>query len=121
LKKEKKQKMNQKSVIKDLRQRILELQKRNKELTKSCENFSEVDTNLWKRIGLLREENRELKLRFENVVQKEIVKIRHISNNCGKLDSKCDYRRDGKCNSKKHGFCIFRKIEDWRVKEAAGN
>lgn len=64
--------MNQKSIIKDLRQRILELQKRNKELTESCENFSEVDTNLWKRIGLLQEENKELKLRFKNVAQKRL-------------------------------------------------
>ncbi|MFL0194242.1 hypothetical protein ACJDU8_01425 [Clostridium sp. WILCCON 0269] len=110
--------MNQKSIIKNLRQKILKLQKRNEELTGSCENFSEVDTNLWNKVGLLEKENKELKLKLVSAAKMNAEKIRHISNTCGKPDLKCDYFKDGKCKSIEHGLCIFRKIKDWRVKEA---
>ncbi|MFL0198415.1 hypothetical protein ACJDU8_23025 [Clostridium sp. WILCCON 0269] len=112
--------MNQKTIIEDLRQKVLKLQKRNKELTESCENFSEVDTNLWNKVGLLEEENKKLRSKLENVSRQNIKKVRYISEACGKPDLRCDYCRDGKCKSKEHGLCIFRKIEDWRDKEAVG-
>ena len=171
--------MNQKSIIKNLRQQVLELKKRNKELNKNCKEFSKatVDSakNLGKALGIQMKYGKFLNdmfgievvsskkaekiikegvpkgkfleltengyLGIDNTtgdvwtedfdsltkcvkwlqgedleeIEKEEEKVRHISDTCIKPDPKCDYCKDGKCKSKEHGFCIFRKIEGWRA------
>lgn len=170
--------MNQKATIKNLRQKVLDLQMENKGLNKGCEEFAKAMVDLAKNLGralsvqidyeeILRDmfgieiisskeaeeiieksvpKGKFLKFtehgylgidnttgdawteHFDNLIKcvkwlqgedlEEIEKVRHISHSCGKLDLKCDYCRDGKCESKKLRICVFRKVEDWRAKEA---
>lgn len=67
-------KMNDKQVsetVKALIQRIDELQKQNRMLTESCQSFSEVETNLHKKIERLTEDNEELKQRILDLKEGE--------------------------------------------------
>ncbi|ABQ23622.1 hypothetical protein [Clostridium kluyveri] len=169
--------MNQKATIKNLRQKVLDLQIENKGLNEGCGEFAKAVVDLAKNLGralsvqIDYEEilhhmfgieiisSKEAEEIIEKSVPKgkfleftengylgidntsgdvwtedfdtlakcvkwlqgedleEIEKVKHISRNCGKLDLKCDYCRDGKCESKKLRICVFRKVEDWRAKE----
>lgn len=101
--------MNQKSIIRNLRQKVLELKSETRNLTRDAR--TEDFDSLAKCVKWLQGKDLE-------EIEKVEEGIRHISDTCIKPDLKCDYCKDGKCKDIEHGLCIFRKIEGWRVKEA---